>query len=332
MDIDETFCIALDREVERKRLISEDFEREGMDVTFFRAIDGRAPLSAEHRAMLNPVLYRVAHPSVLGCALSHMDLWHHLQTRPGNLFLVFESDARLESNFKDHLQQCLNETDEPFDVLFIGNKDFDPLNNTIVRKAYAKLIYSGKKVQRLSRTRYIPDVTLGAHAYVVTKAGAAKLLEKAKEKMGQHIDLVMQNIRGIMVQSVYPSLVAQRGDDTSMTSIRHFPRSLNTIMNKKRENSFTFMYYMSCPVAQICGQPINGWTAVFVALGLTILVNKSPLVLVFALLIFLFLLDTVVMMWSFDAEPDMDAYYFAWISFLILLPTIFYKLGKGLLK
>jgi glycosyl transferase family 25 len=79
------YCINLEKRGDRRKTSGVEFAREGLDVEFFPATDGRinAPSGLSVR------------PSEYGCTMSHTRVWRDMIEKGYETALVFEDDVRL---------------------------------------------------------------------------------------------------------------------------------------------------------------------------------------------------------------------------------------------
>jgi len=161
--------INLESAVGRRRLMSAQLDWPGMPAhEFFAAIDGRR-LDAECRRALYDEAAAMRHDRPLtaeeiGCAASHLAVYRLILERNLPAALVLEDDALLGHQFPQVLASILAmlEASRPQVILLshVGR-------------------YSAWRSQRLDRLHRLcrPYSAFGAHAYVITRAGAQVMLE-----------------------------------------------------------------------------------------------------------------------------------------------------------
>lgn len=326
----ESYCIAMQHEMVKKRQVTADFTAAGMSVSFFDGVNGREPLSKENENLLSLYGKAMGHPSVVGCSLSHYLLWCELAERknPPAYTLICESDVTFGKDFKQELDECLAETDEPFDVLYVGNKNFFPDDCSLFRRLCAMLIFGNKpRTKRISETRYIPDISLATHCYIVTPEGIRRLLEGLKNKLGEHVDHLMLRVSNLRLQAVFPPLAEQRSIEVSASNIASsdtFPVSLNHALNVDIKHGFSASYYMNCPIAEVWGFPLNLWTAVFLIVGVIALLFDVPLTHIILGFIICVLLD-VVAAHIMGLNSNQKKIYLLSSLFTLILPTLLYS-------
>jgi glycosyl transferase family 25 len=137
----------------------------------FSAIDGRAlTLTPEIRELFrgNDFGYR---RSFVGCALSHMMLWEELVDSDAPACLVLEDDAVPCTDFEPRLVALCGELEArhpAFDLLLLGYTDWQPRpeDDGDANPGAASL-------HPFDGSRYLG----GSYAYVISRAGARRLLE-----------------------------------------------------------------------------------------------------------------------------------------------------------
>jgi len=188
------YCINLERRRDRRFSVEFEFEREGLDVEFFPATDGR--VEAPSGLYITPPEY--------GCASSHVRIWKDVVEKGYEIALVTEDDVRFVPNFKQKLEDLLLEaSDFPWDMINIG-----PLC-PVVKTDVSKNLYEGR--------------TLSTHSYVIKLECARKLavFDPKFYKVGVDFQL---NLFPIRILCVRESLSKQECIDDNM--ILGFAKSL----------------------------------------------------------------------------------------------------------
>jgi GR25 family glycosyltransferase involved in LPS biosynthesis len=140
------YCINLEKRGDRRESAGAEFSREGLDVEFFPATDGRINTP--------PGLY--VNPAEYGCSMSHTRLWCDMVQKGHETALVFEDDVCLVPNFKSKLDELVKEVREiDWDIIHLG-----PLL-PIIKQHISPLLYEGQP--------------LGTHAYIISLECAKKI-------------------------------------------------------------------------------------------------------------------------------------------------------------
>lgn len=175
----------------------------------FNAIDGYS-LSMndeiKHIFRNNQFFYRCG---VVGCALSHINLWKELCKSDYDEFLILEDDITFASNFREKLMRVWKNIPSTFDLCYIGHS----INPYLCCKNMYKnndspniIKFTKNKYQNLK-----DDDTFwgGTFGYIVSKSGARKLLNMIDENCVYYpIDIDMRsNFKNMEVYSIIPHIV-----------------------------------------------------------------------------------------------------------------------------
>ena len=141
------YCINLEKRDDRRRSAGAEFDREGLEVEFFPATDGR----------IDPPRGLYVSPAEYGCSMSHTRVWRDMIEKGHQVALVFEDDVCLIPNFKTKLLEVLEDAEGiPWDIIHLG-----PLLPMPKQKDVEQALYEGQ--------------ALGTHAYMITLECAKKI-------------------------------------------------------------------------------------------------------------------------------------------------------------
>jgi GR25 family glycosyltransferase involved in LPS biosynthesis len=181
-----TYCINLEHRTDRRDEAQLEFDREGIDVEFFRATNGRKEAPSG--------LY-ISEPEY-GCAMSHVRVWRDMVEKGHEIALVTEDDVRLVPQFKQKLEDLLHEASHfPWDMINIG-----PIC-TVEKTQVTEKLYEGR--------------TLATHAYLITLECARKLAGFDPKFYKVPVDFQL-NLFPIRIMVVYESLAKQECLDDNM--------------------------------------------------------------------------------------------------------------------
>lgn len=194
------YVISLKGAQERRAFMSEQLDTLGLPFRFYDAVDGRgwdvpAHLSydkAKRRAFFGKDLSG----GEMGCLLSHRAIYEKMLREGTPEVLVLEDDAILHADLPKVLG-ALERMGEPYDLIrFLGSDKVAKLEQKIVAP-----ITGQYTLNRLCTT---PG---GAHAYIITQAGAQKLL-KHMQRNFLPVDTLMGHVwmTGIKGYIVQPGL------------------------------------------------------------------------------------------------------------------------------
>lgn len=177
------------------------------------AIRGTALRASDISKVTSLTCGMICTPAIVGIALSHMSVWKRIRDGPDDMGLVFEDDAIPLGDFDTDLRRAVEEAGT-FDVLNLGCFMCD------------------------FRVRKVPvgvrDVSVfaGAHAYVLTKEGAKKLLN-IYSNVVFHVDMMMSaaSMRGVTLKATNKTLATQEGHETSSNAtLTGFPGFVDSAM------------------------------------------------------------------------------------------------------
>lgn len=197
------FVISLPGTEERRAYITNQLNTLGLPFSFFDAVNGHAldVLSHENYDGLKRRLSfgKDLTPGELGCFLSHKKLYEKICNDNLESAVILEDDVILHEDFPKILQS-LSAHQNHFDIVrFLGSPK-------VMKRGGRKLI-SLDDIYWLIR---MPTAPGGAHATLVTKAGAQKLL-KHMQCNAYPIDTLLGRgwETGIEALAVHPGLATQ---------------------------------------------------------------------------------------------------------------------------
>ena len=179
--------INLERRPDRRQQMTDRFrEADVTNYEFYRAVDGKASSVTEEIFELFDGNDFGNRKGVIGCALTHLNLWKQLiNDKDHDFYLVMEDDAELGPSFKDRVKMLEPEMKEK-QLIFMGYHMFDK------ERASVKDEYSNNDtpvIRPLNFTRYIG----GTFCYSINKKGAEELLSYISVKGIKHgIDYLMK--------------------------------------------------------------------------------------------------------------------------------------------
>jgi GR25 family glycosyltransferase involved in LPS biosynthesis len=237
--------VNLERRADRKLDVIQLFKTAKLtDFMFYKATDGQKLESTNELKKLFQGNDFGNRRGVIGCALSHLQLWKELvEDKNYTYYVIFEDDIRVslnndisQNNFKERLTKLKPEMEKQ-EVLFLGYHMFSH------KREEVKHIYDAEatepKVEPLNKNLYIG----GTFAYTINKIGAQKLIAYITENGIKHgIDYLMKIATGLNIQELQPLLVwsdwyEDKGKPID-TDIQANYDSLD--FNKTLENEFEF--------------------------------------------------------------------------------------------
>lgn len=216
--IDDAYVINLDRRGDRLKSFSDAHPSLAGLVKRHAAHDGRTlKLTKDlvHLFKPNDFFWKKA---VMGCALSHLDLWSALANEPINInnYLILEDDARLDPSWKDVWNKAYSSLPADWDCVYLGG--ILPPNRSTFIKTLERIAPGLARVApnqifgQPVETRYFHFC---AYAYVLSKRGARKILNTIKQRGGYwtSADHMICNRVDLMNLYVLDPLVAGASQD-----------------------------------------------------------------------------------------------------------------------
>lgn len=176
---------------DRLQSITEKLKKERLSFQRYEAVDGRSLTLTQDLLTLfkdNDFGFR---RGVIGCALSHYNLWKELVKSNKPYYIIMEDDASFCKNFFNKLQEILKVRN--YDILFLGYHMSQ--NNRLANKEKYNVESENTVVESLKTDLYIG----GTHCYIITKEGASSLLDFIEMHGIKHgIDYLMAKIQKVL--------------------------------------------------------------------------------------------------------------------------------------
>jgi GR25 family glycosyltransferase involved in LPS biosynthesis len=200
--------VNLERRADRKLAMEKLLKANQInDFVFYKAVDGKTLKSTNELKKLFLDNDFGSRKGVIGCALSHYQLWKELvEDKTHDYYVIFEDDIILNgdgSQFKERLDKLKPEMMKQ-DVLFLGYTIFSDKREK-VKDIYDTISNDTLfKVEPLNKNLYIG----GTFAYSINKSGAQKLLRYIEENGIKHgIDYVMKIATNLNSCEIQPCLI-----------------------------------------------------------------------------------------------------------------------------
>jgi GR25 family glycosyltransferase involved in LPS biosynthesis len=170
----EIICLNLERRTDRKKQMTEQFEQLNIKYKFHNAVDGLSlkPTDEIIKLFKNNDFY--SKKGVIGCALSHKQLWENLiGEKYKNYYVIFEDDVQIHNKFSEYLsdiQEIILQIPD-WDIIFLGYSLYD--NDY---KLYNVDDFNSDipiEITECDINKYIG----GIFGYLISKSGANKLLK-----------------------------------------------------------------------------------------------------------------------------------------------------------
>ena len=216
--IDKIFIINLDKDNERlkdsykqlKHYNINNYER-------YPAINGNAATKYELNAYTTNIGKIIASRTMIGCGISHINIWKKIVREKINKCLIIEDDFILVDDFLNKFNNIINEAPKDYDMLFLTRSQIH--NDSIKIKDINKYFYK----------QLIVCQTVG---YIITLKGAEKIL-KYINKVSYHIDFeicMTSLLTDLNVISSKEPLIYQTFETSHNENNRNYPLILENLL------------------------------------------------------------------------------------------------------
>jgi len=182
------YLINLEKNAERLSVFSSYYKESDLNKNNFikiKAIYGR---DIDYASFISPDVELNMTPGMVGCFLSHLHVYNEIKKSTKDYALIFEDDARMIRDIQaSTINNIKNIIPNDWDIILLGYDVSHPLNHDIIRYDNYIKVYG----------------FYGTHAYLITKAGAAKMLNLVKIPFTNQIDYVMGELCKLGLLNVY---------------------------------------------------------------------------------------------------------------------------------
>lgn len=273
---DRAYVINMASATERWQAVEKEFARIGIVPTRLDAVRGKDLTQDEREAMTTPGCATFCTPAIIGCAASHVKLWKQMLHDGVASALVCEDDVEFVDGFRELLTQYAAEFPADYDLVYLGCFGCTGDENIMTRVA-TTMIGATHKSRDVSEHVWVPPVAFSTHCYLLSAAGARKLLDAVDGRITTHIDKMMNRLIGkgaIAAYAVRPLLTRQ---DVSLAatsiSTAKTPRGPSILLDKLRfAPEVTWGYALASPFCQAPLGPygaytVNLWSFIFFGSG-----------------------------------------------------------------
>jgi GR25 family glycosyltransferase involved in LPS biosynthesis len=225
--IDKIFIINLDKDVER--LNSSYKQLNNYNITNYeryQAVNGAESNIYELDTYTTKIGKLIASKSMIGCGISHINIWKRIIKEGINKCLILEDDFILVDNFLNKFNNIIKKSPSEYDILF--------LSSNIIHNKNLKLY----DIDDYFYKQLLISQTVG---YIITIEGAKKIL-KYLNKVSYHIDFelcILSLIQNLNIISVKEALIYQTFDNSNNTDNREYPLLIDKLLIR---NDVNYLY------------------------------------------------------------------------------------------
>ena len=240
-NIDKIFIINLDKDIERLNNSYKQLNKYNItNYERYPAIYAAESNKYELNTYTTTIGKIIASKTMIGCGISHINIWKKIVKKKINTSLIVEDDFILVDDFLNKFNRIINKAPEKYDILFLTsgqlhNKD---LKFRDINEYFYKQIFISQTV-----------------GYIITLEGAEKIL-KYINKVSYHIDLeifMTSLFTDLNVISVKERLIYQTFETSNNLNDRNYP----LIIDKLLLYNNTFNYYYKLVLISIKNFEIN---------------------------------------------------------------------------
>lgn len=192
------YIINMDKDTKRWNTVSKRFIDKGFAPIRRRGYD-------VSRMDLSSYVTKGSSNGIIGCALSHIEIWKEFLRSNNEYVLIAEDDAAplFES---EYVRNVISQAPRDADFIHLGcdiacsdSSFVDKLLNRFYTRCIPKDVNS-----HMTQIQWIA----GTHAYYLTREGATKLLTHIRNNLSVHIDFQMSNVPGLVKYGTKPILIS----------------------------------------------------------------------------------------------------------------------------
>jgi glycosyl transferase family 25 len=310
------YIISLKEPIEKQKYLKS----QGIETIWIKGINGKIVGNKYIKNHISHFYSEYGPRGSIGCALSHLKTWKTFLKSNKDYCIVFEDDVVLKKKFAKRFERALKNTPSDYDILYLGSFGGTPKINffTII---FDILQMSYPTFEKINKYISKPKVALGAHAYVLSKKGAKKLVTFLDKNIDNHIDYCIQNLVSKKLITTYtttPRLAYQTSTDTSNSL--NVSNSHPLIITKALSNLYVDKMVKASYIATVSILQI--YNLYITPISLFIFIIGCFLAF------FEISLQNIILYYIIISLPDMYNFNFIYILFhifvLLIFPLLFY--------
>jgi len=271
---EKAYVINLDRSPGRLTAVTENLRKEGLAFERIQAVDGAQLSRLVRMDNATRLCANFCTDGQIGCGMSHMKAWRKLLEDEVDVAIIMEDDVKLVDGFKSRLELAWRDVPNDFDLVYVGclvGCDSNG-NDGVMSHLFAGFPFTqkGNVWKKVSDRVFIPKFALGLHCYVVSRAGAMKLLELMDGKVSGHVDFQIQDHADkLKMYALNPALAFQiQKQSVSTIATSAFPVIPMKLFDRIQLNeTLSLAYFLSCPTMQIGAYTVNTISVILLVIG-----------------------------------------------------------------
>ena len=223
--IDKIFIINLDEDIDRLTNSYNQLNHYNINnYERYPAINGRKANKYELNSYTTNIGKIIASKSMIGCGISHINIWKKIVKEKINKSLIVEDDFIFVDDFLNKFNNIFdNNENNDYEMLFLSS---------------AQLHNKYFKIRNINEYLYKQLFISQTVGYIITLEGAEKIL-KYINKVSYHIDIeicIISLITDLNIISVKEPLIYQTLDSSNNTHERNYPLIVDKLLTNKTLN------------------------------------------------------------------------------------------------
>jgi len=229
--INKTYVINLKRRSDRWNNITNAFKNTNLNLIRWNAVDGSLLSDEELKSHTNFIGNNICSKSMVGCYLSHYNLWKHIYKNKETNVLILEDDCYPTKNFKNDLIKTFKYVPTNYDLIYLSINRISQYSLINDKKYYAPNLY-------------IPNgMFSGSQSYIISYRGVEKLINSNLFKKAiYHIDIILRMFYEINNEFkkfyIYPHLIIINENISKSDNMNKNDEILNKILSKIKLNKY----------------------------------------------------------------------------------------------
>ena len=250
-NIDKIFIVNLYKDIERLNNSYKQLNK--YNITNFErypAVNGKDLNQKELNSYTTVLGKLIASKSMIGCGISHINIWKKIVNEKINTCLILEDDFILVDDFLNKYNRIINKAPEKYDMLFLTSTH-----------AY----YNFYNMRDINKHFYKPLFVCQTVGYIITLKGAQNILKNI-DKVFYHIDIqisLQSLFTDLNIIAVKEPLIYQTFESSHNTNDRKYTLLIDNLLI----NNHDVNYYYKISLFSIAGIDINYNIIVIFLLG-----------------------------------------------------------------
>jgi len=250
-NIDKIFIINLDKDIERLNNSYKQLNKYNItNYERYPAIYAAESNKYELNTYTTTIGKIIASKTMIGCGISHINIWKKIVNEKINTCLILEDDFILVDDFLNKYNRIINKAPEKYDMLFLTSTH-----------AY----YNFYNMRDINKHFYKPLFVCQTVGYIITLKGAQNILKNI-DKVFYHIDIqisLQSLFTDLNIIAVKEPLIYQTFESSHNTNDRKYPLLIDNLLI----NNHDVNYYYKISLFSIAGIDINYNIIVIFLLG-----------------------------------------------------------------